>query len=132
VLLQLPSAKSSKSKVLQRRKLPRTVKIGLGLDIWGILEEEQGSGREEPQRAELGPCRAGSAGGQRNIINGADVGGAIGGARSRALAPPIAPPTSAPFIIFLCPPAEPARHGPSSLEELEHEISPTMTSVPFV
>ncbi|KAJ5270696.1 hypothetical protein N7505_006454 [Penicillium chrysogenum] len=42
VLLQLPSAKSSKSKILQRRKLPRTVKIGLGLDICQLGTNPQG------------------------------------------------------------------------------------------
>lgn len=33
ILLQLPTANQSKSQILRRRKLPRTVKIGLGLDI---------------------------------------------------------------------------------------------------
>ncbi|CAI7580169.1 unnamed protein product [Penicillium discolor] len=42
VLLQLPSAKSSKSKILRRRKLPRTLKIGLGLDICQLGTNSQG------------------------------------------------------------------------------------------
>ncbi|CAG8055384.1 unnamed protein product, partial [Penicillium nalgiovense] len=42
VLLQLPSSTSSKSKILQRRKLPRTVKIGLGLDICQLGTNPQG------------------------------------------------------------------------------------------
>ncbi|CAI7642621.1 unnamed protein product [Penicillium glandicola] len=42
VLLQLPSAKSNKSKILRRRKLPRTVKIGLGLDICQLGTNPQG------------------------------------------------------------------------------------------
>ncbi|CAI7592714.1 unnamed protein product [Penicillium viridicatum] len=42
VLLQLPSAKSSKSKILRRRKLPRTLKIGLGLDICQLGTNPQG------------------------------------------------------------------------------------------
>jgi glycyl-tRNA synthetase len=42
VLIQLPSAKSSKSKILRRRKLPRTVKIGLGLDICQLGTNPQG------------------------------------------------------------------------------------------
>jgi glycyl-tRNA synthetase len=42
ILLQLPSAKSSKSQILQRRKLPRTVKIGLGLDICQLGTNPQG------------------------------------------------------------------------------------------
>ncbi|KAJ5193796.1 hypothetical protein N7491_001126 [Penicillium cf. griseofulvum] len=42
VLVQLPSAKSSKSKILRRRKLPRTVKIGLGLDICQLGTNPQG------------------------------------------------------------------------------------------
>ncbi|KAJ5968308.1 hypothetical protein N7501_004556 [Penicillium viridicatum] len=42
ILLQLPSAKSSKSKILRRRKLPRTLKIGLGLDICQLGTNPQG------------------------------------------------------------------------------------------
>ncbi|OQE36287.1 hypothetical protein PENCOP_c012G01203 [Penicillium coprophilum] len=42
VLLQLSNAKSSKSKILRRRKLPRTVKIGLGLDICQLGTNPQG------------------------------------------------------------------------------------------
>ncbi|KAJ5810847.1 hypothetical protein N7447_010363 [Penicillium robsamsonii] len=42
VLLQLPSSESSKSKILRRRKLPRTVKIGLGLDICQLGTNPQG------------------------------------------------------------------------------------------
>ncbi|KAI2722666.1 hypothetical protein CBS147332_3595 [Penicillium roqueforti] len=42
VLLQLPNAKSSKSKILRRRKLPRTVKIGLGIDICQLGTNPQG------------------------------------------------------------------------------------------
>ncbi|KAJ5144177.1 uncharacterized protein N7515_002964 [Penicillium bovifimosum] len=42
ILLQLPSAKSSKSRILQRRKLSKTVKIGLGLDICQLRTNPQG------------------------------------------------------------------------------------------
>lgn len=42
ILLQLPSAKSSKSQILRRRKLPRSVKIGLGLDICQLGTNPQG------------------------------------------------------------------------------------------
>ncbi|KAJ5608529.1 hypothetical protein N7537_005148 [Penicillium hordei] len=42
VLLELPNAKSSKSKILRRRKLPRTLKIGLGLDICQLGTNPQG------------------------------------------------------------------------------------------
>lgn len=42
ILLQLPSDKSSKSRILRRRKLPRTVKIGLGLDICQLGSNPQG------------------------------------------------------------------------------------------
>ncbi|KGO36261.1 hypothetical protein PEX1_029710 [Penicillium expansum] len=42
VLLQLPSTDSGKSKILRRRKLPRTVKIGLGLDICQLGTNPQG------------------------------------------------------------------------------------------
>ena len=42
VLLQLSSAKSSKPQVLRRRKLPRTLKIGLGLDICQLGTNPQG------------------------------------------------------------------------------------------
>jgi glycyl-tRNA synthetase len=42
VLLQLSSAKSSKPQILRRRKLPRTLKIGLGLDICQLGTNPQG------------------------------------------------------------------------------------------
>ncbi|KAJ5150488.1 uncharacterized protein N7500_010677 [Penicillium coprophilum] len=42
VLLQLSNAKTTKSKILRRRKLPRTVKIGLGLDICQLGTNPQG------------------------------------------------------------------------------------------
>ncbi|EKV05171.1 hypothetical protein PDIG_84940 [Penicillium digitatum PHI26] len=42
VLLQLPSDKLNKSKILRRRKLPRSVKIGLGLDICQLGNNAQG------------------------------------------------------------------------------------------
>ena len=42
VLLQLPTVKSEKSKILRRRRLPRTVKIGLGLDICQLGTNPQG------------------------------------------------------------------------------------------
>ncbi|KAJ5963279.1 uncharacterized protein N7479_003155 [Penicillium vulpinum] len=42
VLLQIPSGKSGKSKILRHRKLPGTVKIGLGLDICQLGTNPQG------------------------------------------------------------------------------------------
>jgi glycyl-tRNA synthetase len=42
VLLQLSSAKSSKPQILRRRKLPGTLKIGLGLDICQLGTNPQG------------------------------------------------------------------------------------------
>ncbi|KAJ5787059.1 hypothetical protein N7457_002049 [Penicillium paradoxum] len=42
ILLQLPSGESNKSRILRRRKLPRTVKIGLGLDICQLGTNPQG------------------------------------------------------------------------------------------
>ncbi|CAG8124739.1 unnamed protein product [Penicillium olsonii] len=42
VLLQLPSATQSKAQILRRRKLPRTFKIGLGLDICQLGTNPQG------------------------------------------------------------------------------------------
>lgn len=42
VLLQLPNAGQSKSRILRRRKLPRSFKIGLGLDICQLGTNPQG------------------------------------------------------------------------------------------
>jgi glycyl-tRNA synthetase len=42
VLLQLSSAKSNKPQILRRRKLPRTLKIGLGLDVCQLGTNPQG------------------------------------------------------------------------------------------
>ncbi|KAJ5320548.1 hypothetical protein PENANT_c033G03557 [Penicillium antarcticum] len=42
ILLQLPTTSQSKPQILRRRKLPRTVKIGLGLDICQLGTNPQG------------------------------------------------------------------------------------------
>lgn len=49
-------------------------------------------------------------------------------AKSRPLAAPTAPPMSAPFIPFLCPPAEPAQHGPSSARCDSSRLEPYSSS----
>ncbi|KAJ5584052.1 uncharacterized protein N7459_003852 [Penicillium hispanicum] len=42
VLLSLPTAKQTKAQILRRRKLPRSVKIGLGFDICSLGTNPQG------------------------------------------------------------------------------------------